>query len=74
VDVSKVSSVSCFVRLTACDSGQYMGNSIEEKELGRHRSLDQHNDAGSDDSQEADDVHHADGIEDDITWSGQRLG
>jgi hypothetical protein len=51
-----------------------MGNSVEEKELGCNGGLDEHDDAGGDDCQEADDVHHADAVEDDVAWPSQRLG
>jgi hypothetical protein len=59
---------------TACDSGEYVGYSVEEEELGRHRGLDEHDDAGRDDCQEGDDVHHTDAIEDDVAWPSQRFG
>jgi hypothetical protein len=60
--------------LTACDSGEYVSDSVEEEELGRHRGLDEHDDAGRDDCQEGDDVHHTDAVEDDVAWPSQRLG
>jgi hypothetical protein len=59
---------------TACDSGEYVGDSVEEEELGRHRGLDEHDDAGCDDCQEGDDVHHTDAVEDNVAWPSQRLG
>lgn len=51
-----------------------MSDSVEEEELGRNGGLDKHDDAGCDDCQESDDVHHADAIEDDVAWPSQRLG
>lgn len=60
--------------LTACDGSEDMGDSVEEEELGRNGGLDKHDDAGCDDCQKSDDVHHTDAIEDDVTWPSQRLG
>ena len=50
-----------------------MANSVEEEEARGRGRLDQHEDAGCDDGQEADDVHDADDVEDDVAWSGQGL-
>ena len=66
--------VDLFSTLTACNSGEDMSDSVEEEELGRHRSLDKHDDAGRDNCQEANNVHHPDAVEDDVAWSSQRLG
>ena len=60
--------------LTACDSSEYVSYGVEEEELGCNRGLDKHDDAGCDDCQESDDVHHADAVEDDVAWPSQRLG
>lgn len=60
--------------LTACDSGENMSDGIEEEELGRHRGLDKHDDAGSNDCKETDDVHDTNAVEDDVAWAGQRFG
>jgi hypothetical protein len=60
--------------LTACDSGEYVSDSVEEEELGRHRGLDEHNDAGRDDCQEGDDIHHTDAVENNVAWPSQRFG
>lgn len=59
---------------TAGDGGEDMSDSIEEEELGGHRSLDKHDHAGGDDCQETDDIQDTDTVEDDIAWAGQRLG
>jgi len=72
--VSKVHMRSVFAILTACDRSEDVSYGIEEEELGRNGSLDEHDDAGCDDCQEADDVHHADAIENDVARSGQRPG
>jgi hypothetical protein len=71
--LARMTSVDRSRILTACDGGEYMGDSVEEEELGRHRGLDEHDDAGRDDCQEGDDVHHTDAIEDDVAWPSQRL-
>ena len=60
--------------LTARDSGENMSDRVEEKELGRHRSLDKHDDACSNDRKEANDIQDADAVEDDVAWPSQRLG
>lgn len=59
--------------LTACDGSEDMSDGVEEEELGRNGGLDKHDDAGCDDCQESDDVHHADAVEDDVAWPSQRL-
>jgi len=50
-----------------------MTDGVEEEEARGRGSLDQHEDAGCDDGQEADDVHDADDVEDDVAWTGQGL-
>jgi hypothetical protein len=51
-----------------------MSDCVEEEELGRNGGLDKHDDAGCNDCQESDDVHHTDAVEDDVAWPSQRLG
>jgi hypothetical protein len=62
-----------FATLTARNCSENMSDGVEEEELGRNGGFHEHNDAGGNNCQEADDVHHSDAIEDDIAWSGQRL-
>lgn len=59
---------------TARDGSQDMTDGIEEEELAGDRSLDKHDDAGGDDREQADDIHYADAIEDDVTWASQGFG
>ncbi len=46
---------------------------IEKEELADDERLDNHDSAGCNDCQQADNVEHAYDIEDDISWSGQRF-
>ncbi len=46
---------------------------IEEVEFGDDEGLDQHDRAGSDDSQECDNVDDTDNIKHDVASAGQRL-
>lgn len=48
-----------------------MPTRIEEEEFANDKRLDEHDRAGRDDSQQADDIEHSDSIEDDISWSSQ---
>ena len=59
-----------FKALTARDGGEDVSDSIEEEELRRHRSLNKHDNACSNDCKEANDVHDTDAVEDDVAWSG----
>ena len=47
-----------------------MSNGVEEEEFGRHGSLDEHDHAGRDHCQKADDVHHANAVQDDVARPG----
>ena len=58
-------------KLTASDCCEDVGDGVEEEEFRRDRSLDQHDYAGGDDSHEADHVHDADTIEDDVARTGE---
>jgi hypothetical protein len=58
---------------TACDCGQNVCDSIEEEEFGCRGRLDEHDDAGSDHSQETDDVQPTDTIENDVAWTSKRF-
>ena len=60
--------------LTAGDCCEDVADGVEEEELGRHRGLDQHHDAGGDDGHQADYVHDTNAIEDDVAWPGKGLG
>ena len=51
-----------------------MADSFEEEHAGRSRSLDEHENASRDDGEEADDIHHTDCVENDVTWTSQRFG
>jgi hypothetical protein len=51
-----------------------MSDGVEEEELGRNGGLDEHDDAGRNDCQESDNIHHSDAVENDVAWPSQRLG
>lgn len=72
--VSRESSFDLSGKLTASDCREDVGDGIEKEEFRRDRSLYQHNHAGSNDGQEADHVHDANAIEDDVAGTGERLG
>ena len=46
--------------------------SVEEEEFADDESLDNHDRASCNNSQQADDIEHSDDIKDDISWSSQR--
>ena len=69
--ISKVHMCSVVCKRTACDGSEDMSDGVEEEELGRNGGLDEHDDAGCDNRQETDDVHHADAVEDYVAWPGQ---
>ena len=48
-----------------------MADAVEEEEFGDHKGLDQHDRAGSNDGDEANYVHDADGVENYVAWTGQ---
>ena len=50
-----------------------MSDGVKEEELGRNGGLDKHDNAGRDDCQESDDVHHTDAVEDDVAGPSQRF-
>ncbi len=49
-----------------------MADSIEKEEFGDHKRLYEHYGARSDHREEADYIHHTDGVENDIPWTSQR--
>lgn len=66
----------CVVALTthtARNGSEHMSDGVKEEELGRNGGLDKHDNAGRDDCQESDDVHHTDAVEDDVAGPGQRF-
>jgi len=50
-----------------------MAHRIKEEELRFDDGPHKHHDASADDGEETDDVHAADCVEDDISWTGQGL-
>ena len=48
-----------------------MADTVKEEEFGDDEGLDQHDEASCHDSQKGDYVHHTDGVEDDVAWTGQ---
>lgn len=48
-----------------------MADGIEEEKLGNNKSLHQHDRGGGNDCEKSDDVHHTDGIKNDIPWPSQ---
>lgn len=61
-------------RLTARHERDDVADGIEEEEMRVGVDLDQHHDARGDDGQQADDVHDADAVEDDVARAGEGLG
>ncbi len=59
--------------LTAQGGGDDMADGVEEEEFGDDEGLDEHGEAGNDDGKEADNVHGADDVKDDVTWTCQRF-
>ena len=59
--------------LATDDDSDDMLGSIEEIEFGDNESLDQHDRARSDDSQECDNIDDSDDIQHNVTSAGQRL-
>lgn len=58
-------------KLTAQGGGDDMADSVEEEEFGDDEGFDEHREGGDDDGEEADDVHGADDIQDDVAWTSQ---
>lgn len=50
-----------------------MGDGLEEEEPVRHVDLDQHHCTGGDGIEKDDDVENADGVQDHVPWTSQRL-
>lgn len=48
-----------------------MADGVEEEELGDYKGLDQHDSAGDDDRYEADNVHDADDVENNVARPSQ---
>jgi len=51
-----------------------VANGVKEEEARGDRGLDEHDDAGGDDGEQADDVHGANAVEDDVARAGEGLG
>ena len=62
-----ITSLLWHMRLTAHDDRDNMLGSIEEKELGHDKCLDQHNRARRHHTQQSNDVHDPHDIEHDVT-------
>lgn len=60
--------------LTANEKRDNMAQRIKEEQMRVRINLNEHHHTGRDHSQEANDIHDTDSVEDDVAWSGQRLG
>ena len=57
-------------KLTRGNGGDEMADSLEEEQAGRSRCFDEHKNAGGDNGEEANDVHHTDCIENNVPGTG----
>lgn len=57
--------------LTAQGCGDDVADCVEEEEFGDYECFDEHGEGGDNDGEEADDVHGADYVEDDVAWASQ---
>lgn len=73
MDVSYDLAGLSWVRLTACNEGDDMADSVEEEQMGIGVNLDQHHHAGCDDCEEANNVHDTDAVQDDVARASERL-
>lgn len=72
-NVSLVLPIAMTNQLTACHQCDDMADSIEEEEMRVGINLDKHDHTRGDDCEEGDNIGHADAVQDDVAWTGQRL-